>query len=214
MRFVKLHEVLQGLHTNNDCKPCLISNIRYSYIATLFFEFRLVKDAFTPSFAMIVLQLYYFLRNQIENTYQLGVGWLLLPVYSNIGLGGDFMKKEMIEFCRSHIKSIKEELSVIYSIDCPDGYPEGRSENGKINTYKELKYLENVEELYSVIDDSECTTGDIYDKYNAYLSKVRESKEIIKEKHEVIEDIFSHDIENANKLIDKFNEYININSAH
>ncbi|HDR7065672.1 hypothetical protein COC65_16760 [Bacillus thuringiensis] len=111
------------------------------------------------------------------------------------------MKTELIEFCNYQTKKLTEKLNIIYTI----------SEEGKsINIIKELKMLEFLESVYSVIERSDFQEGSVYDEYTKYLTSVREEIVKIKKEKERIEKENRVDIENIKLLLRDLNQNLTI----
>lgn len=121
------------------------------------------------------------------------------------------MDETMIDFCEHHVKKIEEYVAGLYTIDCPTEYHEVRAEDGKINVFEEMKYLKEIEKIYSAIEPTGIKSGEIYKEYNEYLSNVRHDKEIIKTELEKIKEKHADDLENAEALLMSFKRYISLN---
>jgi uncharacterized protein (UPF0335 family) len=97
----------------------------------------------------------------------------------------------------SPIVAIKEQLDAklknIYT------YADGKQFDIRV----ELQNLEQIENVYSVIESDGVKEGSVYQEYNGFLSKVRERIVFLKDKMDGIEKANASDIKNINLLLEK-----------
>lgn len=116
----------------------------------------------------------------------------------------------MVEFCKHHITELEKYLEKLYTIDCPEEYNEARAKDGKINVFEEIKYLDELERIYSVIETGN-EKGELYEKYSGYLSAVREAKTIMNSELEKVKESNTGEIENAELMLKSFRQYVTFN---
>ena len=123
------------------------------------------------------------------------------------------MGKDIISYCEVNIDRLEKHLDELYTIDCPEGYIESRCKNGKINVYKELEYLRELESIYNTFEELEVNQGELYERYNGYLQYIKQSKKDFEEKIKSIRNEYANDIQVAETLLMKFKQHLNTNKA-
>ncbi|OKO54210.1 hypothetical protein ABH17_017320 [Bacillus toyonensis] len=106
------------------------------------------------------------------------------------------MKEELIETCNYQINELSNKLNSIYTI----------IEDGKfINLLEELKRLDFLESIYSVLEDSTFKKGTVYEEYTGYLKEVRKAKDKYNDEKKKIEEKEEEDIDNIKLLLRDLN---------
>lgn len=116
----------------------------------------------------------------------------------------------MIGFCKHHVIELEKYLEKLYTIDCPEEYSNARAKDGKINVFEEIKYLDELEQIYSAIETGN-KNGELYGKYSGYLSNVRDAKVIMNSELKRIKESNADEIKNAELMLKSFRQYITLN---
>lgn len=108
------------------------------------------------------------------------------------------------EFFHNHIRELSEKLDGIYSI----------KEAGKqVNVCEELRVLEMLESVYSVIESKGIPDGETYLKYSNYLSNVRQRKQNMIAKKAEIEEVHATEIQNIKLLLSTMETHLEASCA-